>query len=354
MLRRIPSTPLVCLVLFMSTCLMAPAWAAGPDESLEILLKPNQGNTSPALSVPKARAKLRTGAPTMPQASIMMLPPPPPGISKVKAPAWCAPASYRPDCILPQTQPGQWEMSAQIFYGRIHGQLTWPRYSIYTAWYNNVDVDLNDALGVPKHQAFVQFSAKYQFRPNWAVRYSVLGAELNGSTGWNYNNAGYLQYFGNIPLYTGNPIQSQWQHTYQRLGLIYDAVKTCKSTVSVFADWVHTDDKMNVNCAWCGYYTNTFSKGGDSAIVGLEYQQCLKTAANGGALSLDLKGGAIFLDDVEGADIQAGARYSIPLNCGRSGYVKGGYRYVELKKTQYDFVFNNAIDGGFLEFGFIF
>jgi hypothetical protein len=89
-------------------------------------------------------------------------------------------------------------------------------------------------------------------------------------------------------------------------------------------------------------------------MAGMEFQRCFKTAPNGGTLSWDCKAGGIFLDDTVGGDVEAGARYSIPLNCGRSGYVKGGYRFVDLKKTQYDFVFKNTLSGGFIEGGFIF
>jgi hypothetical protein len=88
--------------------------------------------------------------------------------------------------------------------------------------------------------------------------------------------------------------------------------------------------------------------------VGLELQRCIKTAANGGTFSFDHKAGVIFLDDVEGWDVQAGARYSIPLNYGRWGYMKGGYRYVEIKKSQSDYAFKHALEGGYMEFGFIF
>ena len=45
---------------------------------------------------------------------------------------------------------------------------------------------------------------------------------------------------------------------------------------------------------------------------------------------------------------------AIPLNAGRSGYVKAGYRLVELKKSQNDFLLKDALEGGYMEFGFIF
>jgi hypothetical protein len=255
-------------------------------------------------------------------------------------------------CYLPAPRMGQWEFSAQALFARTKGTIAWPRYSIYLSWYANREMDLNNDLGLNEHDVLVDFTARYQFRPNWAIQYSVLGKEFNGGTqyGNNYNYG----YFGNLLLSYGQQIQSKWTHGYQRAQLVYDAVKTCNTSVSVLGGWVHADDRIDVLCVYCGPWINTFSKGTDAATVGLQYQRCIKTAANGGTFSFDHKASAIFLDNVEGYDLQAGARYSIPLNCGRAGYVKGGYRLVTLNKSQSDFLYKNSLEGGFMEFGFIF
>jgi hypothetical protein len=57
---------------------------------------------------------------------------------------------------------------------------------------------------------------------------------------------------------------------------------------------------------------------------------------------------------VEGWDIQLGLRYSIPLNCGRAGFASGGYRFISFKKSQPDYLWENTLEGGYLEFGLIF
>jgi hypothetical protein len=166
---------------------------------------------------------------------------------------------------------------------------------------------------------------------------------------------GYIR-FGTWQQYysSGQNIQSKYHLGYLRVGLLYDAVKTCKSTVRVFADWVHAEDRIEATgCAGC-FQRCVFSKGSDADIAGVDVEKSVKTTANGGTFSWDCKAGAIFLDDVQGLDVQGGARYTIALNSGRSGYVKGGYRYVELKKSQNDYLLNNSLDGGFMELGFIF
>jgi hypothetical protein len=353
MLRRIPSTPLVCLFILLSTFFFTAVWAAGPDESLEILLKPNQAGGTPVPASQKVAArpaKIKDGSS---QGRITFMPPG--GITKVKPECVPYPMAGAPMCILPTTRQGQWEISGQVLFARAKGSIQWPRLD-ETGWWGGFwgyarDVDLNDDLQLPAHKEFLEFSVKYQFRPNWAIRYSILGNELTGS-GWPGWNSPFV--FGWQLYSTGQPIGAKWQHTYQRATLVYDAVKTCRSTLSVFGGWVHTDDKIDVNCSYCGWWQQTFSKSIDGAIAGVELQRCLRTAANGATLSLDCKAGGIFLDDSEGYDVQAGARYSIPMNTGRWGYAKGGYRVVSLKKTQREWLFENQLEGGFLELGFIF
>ena len=54
MLRRIPVTLLVYLVILLPTLFVAASWAATPDESMEILLKPNPTSSSPMPGVNEA------------------------------------------------------------------------------------------------------------------------------------------------------------------------------------------------------------------------------------------------------------------------------------------------------------
>lgn len=356
MLRRTPSTLLVCLVLFLSTVLINTAWPADPQEALDVLLKPN--DTGASAQVKRHKAKPRPGyIAVSPQVPVVVpYPPPPAGITKVKPPAACPVYPYGMPCLLAQPMPRQWDMSVQFIFARTRGTIAWPRnswwYYGYAGWSN--EADLNDALGLPAHWTLWQFTARYQFQPNWGMRYSILPFEISGGRGWwDYGSWNWFV-FGPLYVTPGQPYNAKWQHQYHRLGLVYDAIKTCSTVLSVFADWVHTEDQVSLNCISCGWSTAIFSKGGDSAIAGLEFQQCIKTAPNGGTFSCDYKAGVIFFDDVQGWDIQIGMKYTIPLGCGRWGYAKGGYRFIDIKKSQPDILFNNAIEGGFGEFGFIF
>ncbi len=350
MLRRIPATPLVCFVVLLFAIAANHAIAEDPQEALEILLKPEGSSAqvkkrSPARARYKPRRRARpVRAPYPPRSAFKP-------IVKVKAPPTCVPGVFRPPCILPKPLPRQWQFSAQAIFARTRGTIAWPRICWQTSWGQENLVDLNDILGIPAHDVVPEFTVRYQFRCNWALRYSLLGGEFPGgqSDWWQTGNQQYCFGPNSYGFTTLEGQQSKWEHLYHRVGLVYDAIRTCSSVTSVFWDWVHTDDKISVSCTVCGNESRIFSQSGDSMIVGLEFQRCLKTALNGGTLTSNYKAGFIFYDNVEGWDVQLGLRYSIPLGCERWGYVEGGYRYVEIKKSQPDFLWTNAIEGGFVE-----
>lgn len=350
MLRRIPATLPVYLAILVTTLFAAASWAAGPDDSVDFLLKPNQAANTPPPVVTRVKS-----SPAVRPARVMDCGPaqvpvyPAMPVMKTR-PQACAMFPGALDCLLPQPAPGQWDMSAQILFARVRGKVSfnpnawyWGGGIGYSLWWYNQEMGFTDSLGLPAHQVVGEFSARYQFRPNWAMRFSILGFEMNSSGG----NSDWWAY--------GWGLQSKWTHYYSRLGLIYDALHNCKAKLSVFADWVHVDDTLSIGCTSCGSLGNTkWGKNSDSMIAGMELQRCVQTFANGGTVSLDCRAGGIFLDDIEGYDVSAGARYSVPLNCGRAGYAKGGYRAVELKKYRTDLIFSQALEGGFLEMGFIF
>lgn len=261
------------------------------------------------------------------------------------------------ESFLPSPGVGRWEMSGGVLFARLRGRIAWPRYPWSGAggagWGGWTDgTDFTDGLQLPGHIAVPTWSVKYQFKPNWAVRYSGLGFEANGGgQPTDYIMFGpWQQYYGGY----GQGIQTKYQHIYHRTGLVYDALKNYRSTVRVFAEWVHADDKIQVISSISVGQSSVFSKGTDAAMAGMEYQRLVKLTANGANFSCDFRAGGIFLDDVEGWDAQAAGQYTIPLNSGRSGYVKGGYRLVAMKKGQNDYLLKHNLEGGFMEFGFIF
>ncbi len=357
----------LCLAIFVVALAAGYAGARTPEESVDMLLKPTVAGgaaTEDSAGV-KVRQKATPGTGYAHAKPVFHLPqgeyhrP----IIKVKPPTTCAPMAMAmpmaygwQGCFLQTPRQGQWDLGFQAFFARIKGCVQWPLYNgqYYGYYGSQQNVDFNDDLVLPAHQVIPQFTARYQFRCHWGIRYSILGAQFNG--GGYPNDYFYLgsYYSGYNQFNPSQSISTIWQHRYQRLGLVYDPIKTQSAAVSLFADWVHLDDTLQVSNGYC--YGNCFNNSltGDPAMVGVEVQRCSSTTANGATVSCEGKAGFLFLDDSTGWDVQAGCRYAIPMGCGRTGFVKGGYRNVTINKGNTQYVFNHSLEGGFMEFGFIF
>ncbi|MGB9616084.1 MAG: hypothetical protein ACP5M0_01085 [Desulfomonilaceae bacterium] len=272
-------------------------------------------------------------------------------IVKVKPPqAQVAPQTIEPPvpaCMLPIRRVRGWELEGQAFYARIKGTVRFGN-ALFTPAYgtSQLDVDFNSDLGIPEHQWIGAFTAKYFFKPKWAIRYSVMPtmSEAMASPSRTFN-------FGPTVSTFGLNTKVKWERLDQRIGLVFDSIRTPSSRVGVFADYVRLTERLRV------YQMggNTFDNDLNLAMVGLELERCLKSTRLFNILSLECKAGFAFGDDSIGSDLSTGLRYTIPLNNGRWGFVKGGYRYLTFKKKYNDLkLFDTAMEGGFLEAGFIF
>ena len=360
MLRRIPYTLLVCLVLLASLCFVSTSWAVNPDDSLDVLLKPNNSNlaANPVVHQTKSAKRSNFGFPAPWTGNPYVQGPS--TIRKVQAPPpmFFPAAAPMIGCFLPTPRVGQWQIGVQAIFANIRAQVQWPPNfaNWFGGWGYQDWTDFANNLGLPAHQVIPEVNAKYQFRCNWALQYTGLGTEIKGGK-WvdNWFIFGFQGGGGSPQLWSpGQQVQSRWQYSYQKVGLVYDAVKNCKASISLFGGWAHADSRIDANCFNCGNWQSTLSKSIDTAAVGLELQKCMTTAPNGGTFSCEAKAVGMFGDDAAGVDVQVGGRYSIPVNCGRWGYMKGGYRLIDLKKSQNDFAIKTALDGGFVEMGFIF
>ncbi len=257
------------------------------------------------------------------------------------------------DCILPMAGQRGWQMNAQAMFARTKGKLRY--YTGAYGWggwgYNtSPDVDMNDALGLPEHQVIGTYSISYRFQPSWAVRYSIMPIVQDGTPG----NTSFA--FGtNLNTWGGwgNNNRSKWERLYQRVGLIYDPVRSYNSRISVFGDYVRVDDKISViRTGCCG---DTMNNDMNMAMVGVEIEKCLKTTPRLNTLSLECKAGVSFLDDAVGSDISTGLKFSVPMNNGRWGYLSGGYRYASLNKKYSDAkLIDTVMEGGYVQMGVIF
>lgn len=257
-------------------------------------------------------------------------------ISKVKpvaCPIPSLPLAAPPKCILPQRACGQWELSVQAYFARTRGKVSWPYHPT---------VDFNDDLGLDSHKTLFEYSARYQFRPRWALIYSIMPIEMEA----HYRH----------PLFPGMVFRSKWETIYQRVGLQFDAVRSCSGAISIYNAWVFNPQKLTMfSGGHCQpFASTTIDRTRNMVMSGIEIERCITTKCNGGSLSCDTRAGIAYLDGTFGLDVQAGLRYSIPLNCGRSGYAKGGYRLIDFKDDRIDHQISIFLRGWFVEAGLVF
>ncbi len=273
-------------------------------------------------------------------------------ISKVKAPSVCPPGAVNcaipqaPVCILPKRFPRQWELSAQVFYARVKGTIQWPA---MVRGVPTTQLDLNSDLGIPDHAYLMEYSAYYQLTPSWAVFYTVMPTNLSSVFAPNRDIV-----YGNDIYLAGRQLYSTWDNFYQRVGLQYTAINSCNARVSIYNSWLLNIQKNTLTGGICGGTCCGVDRTRNMVMSGIEFQKCIDNKCNGGALSCDTKAGVAWLDGAWGFDVQAGLRYAVPMGFNRWGYVKGGYRIINMYEDRPDLQMDSSLSGGFLELGIVF
>lgn len=352
---RTLSTLLVCLVFLVTLFVgSASAWhfqqAAFADNREDVLAP--QATQTPQQFSAKHIVKVKPASNMRP---IVKVKP----ITKVRHIVKCRPVQgygalsqvlgIRPLCRLPIPRKRGWELDAEALFARTKGKVRYARGTFGTfAFQSQRDVDLNGDMGLPDHATVGTFSAAYRFRPRWAFRYSIMPLVMNGG---GQVNSSFT--FGNTQYTSGTNTRVKWERLYQRMGIVYDPIRTYSSRVSIFGEYVRIDDKLSLVNA--GFSGDTMNNDLNMAMAGLEFEKCLKTTRFLSTLSLECKAGVSFLDDAVGADLSTGLKYSIPLNSGRWGYLKGGYRYLTYKKGYSDVrLVDTTLEGGFVQAGLVF
>ncbi len=264
-------------------------------------------------------------------------------VVKCKPPA-CLPAAA-PCCILPRRLPGQFEFAAQAFFARTKGTVDWA----YGPTVAPSQVDLNDDLGIPAHDTLFEVIGRYQFRPKWTLHYSLMTGVLDGSGVANRQFA-----FGAWTFSTGTIVNSRWDFTYQRVGILFQPICTPSATVSLFNYWLFNDQKIRVTSGICGGQGSTLDRSRNMIMSGMELQKCVINLCNGATLSCDTRAGIGYLDDGAALDVQTGLQFSVPMNCNRWGFVKSGYRLLQFNESRDDLTLNSTFEGWFFEMGLIF
>jgi len=148
-------------------------------------------------------------------------------------------------------------------------------------------------------------------------------------------------YFGNA-LYAANlPILTKWDRLIYRWDLVYDWFQAPHAVSSIFAGYALYDDKMSVsNVSVNRARSRTFGL----AFAGGSIDRVIRNVGCG-AVSMHCKASVQFLEGFFGWDGYAVGRFSVPMDCGRFGYIEAGWRWIVLERTQPTDKDKTSLDG---------
>jgi hypothetical protein len=266
---------------------------------------------------------------------------------------------WYPGCsFLPVHRLKTWEMETEVIFARTKGRVLFVRGQQF-GFFGQSGIppsDLNMDLGLPDHNVIPSMSIKYNFRPRWSIRYSLMPIHIehSGHVNQQFGAFGGFGGFGGFGFGGfGQGVKINWERMYHRAGLVYVPIRTFRAKVSIFGEYVRLDERISViQVGCCGSnFDNVLNMG----MAGMELERSLRTASFCDTLSLQCRMGIAFLDEACGGDLSTQLKYSIPMGNGRWGYLAGGYRFVQFKKGYSDFKYiDTSIEGGFLKMGLVF
>ena len=340
-------TLLVCLGFLLTSFIAdAQAWdvrqASFGDRQGDLVSPPTTPPAGPS-TTPSTASQSKPIRKVKPSEIVKCRPP----VGAVPTPA--GPFGLVTTSVLPITRPQGWELDAEGMFARTKGKARLMRGTFGFTPFGAQDVDLNSDMQLPDHNFVGTFSVRYRFKPSWSVRYSIMPMVIEGSG--QPNNT--FTFGGLNSVSFGQSVRSKWERLYQRIGLVYDPVRTYSSRISLFGDYVRLNEKLSV--VQTSFSGDTFDNDLNMGMAGVEFEQALKTGRQCNTLSLECRAGVAFGDEAFGSDLSTGLKYSISMNNGRWGFIKGGYRFLTYKKKYSDVkLMDTAMEGGFLAVGVVF
>jgi len=244
-------------------------------------------------------------------------------------PISCNSALLRPGCK-------QFIVSAKVWHAKLNGTTTlWGANTIGGA---GTELDFRDNLDFDKYKCIPEYEASYHMRPNWACRYSFMRFEYKATRSAE-NGHPLNAFWGNANFFAlvpgGGVVESQWDRIINRWELVYDWFQARHAISSVFAGYALYDDRKVLLQRAAPFpapavYARTRSVNMHLAHVGVSIERIIRDIGGCGTVSLNCKWSLQFLEGWFGWDGQAVARASVPMNCGRFGFMEVGWRWIVL------------------------
>ncbi len=253
---------------------------------------------------------------------------------------------------LPRIGCKQFQISARLWYATLNASTI--------VWGTNftdgpgTELDLQRDLGLSKHQYIAEYEARCQFRQNWGLRFTFMPLAFKDNftpTTMDFPfGAGF--FFGNAFYPVFVPIVSRWHRNIYRWDLVYDWYQAKHAVSSIFAGYSLYDDKLEVSDV---FQSRSRSRGFGLAYAGGSIDRVIRNLGCGGAAaSVHCKASAQFLEGFFGWDGMATGRISVPMDCGRFGYIEAGWRWIVLERSYPTDKDRTSLDGLTGSVGFVF
>ncbi|MGC8659303.1 MAG: hypothetical protein ACP5U1_09535 [Desulfomonilaceae bacterium] len=235
----------------------------------------------------------------------------------------------RPEAFVPHIGCKQFQVSAQVWYPTL--------YRSDVIWGTNLaggpggfgygwsPISLVDNLNLDRNQYFGVYEGRCQVRPNWGLRFTFMPLTYRTNT-----SPTYPFYFGNWLYGTIYNTLTIWNRYVYRAELVYDWFHKCNAVSSLFGGYMMIDDNLTIS-----QLITTRSR---SQLIGLytagaSIERLIRDIGSA-TVTVEGRGSLQFNNDYFGWDAVALGRIYMPLNCGRYGYLEGGYRWFVLETSQ--------------------
>ncbi|MFC1835795.1 hypothetical protein ACFL2Q_13885 [Thermodesulfobacteriota bacterium] len=276
-------------------------------------------------------------------------------ITKVKKPIYYKPSTrYLPFTFWtggyqPAPARGQALISARVAYAQVRGTARRMLPALPLLPTHDKPVELQRDLGLEGHHPIFTVTAQYQFLPAWGIRYSFTPMDISQTSKLDRT----FTYRGRTFM-SGSEVSTRWERSDHRAGLVFSLVRKPGSLVSLYGDWLHSEVTLSVRATQITSAMGAarYDDDRDLAVLGLELDKSL-TSFRGSAIGLRCKAGVAFLDNHLGYEAEAAMTYSLRIGARSYGFLRGGYRYAQIKKDENSIMSSTTLNGAFVEIAFL-
>ncbi|MFA6221103.1 MAG: hypothetical protein WC647_02185 [Desulfomonilaceae bacterium] len=225
--------------------------------------------------------------------------------------------------FLPHVGAKQFQVSAQVWYPTLYrSDVIWGTNGAFGA---GTQLDLKDDLDLGPNQYLGVYEGRCQIKCNWGLRFTFMPINYRANT-----MPRNFFYFGNTTFSANINTLTIWDRYVYRAELVYDWFHRPNAVSSLFAGYVMYDDKLTISQP---NFSRSRSRTQGLYTAGASIERLIRDIGSA-TVSTECRGSVNFDNDHFGWDGVWLGRVYMPMNCGRYGYLEGGYRWYVMETSQ--------------------